>query len=329
MHRTTHNELRLDFMITPTSPLSIQAKTVPGFVRALHPATIEDSAYIPASTLKGALRTAAEQVCREAGLDCCDLEHPCADRESVRKAKQAGDSAALYRALCGLCRIFGSKVLRSHLLVTDCFPAEPLEALPMRDDDPTEIVTDEPFYGRLALRNFERWQVGLLALLLARINMAEVQLGGNRSAGMGCVAMEYRSLTIIYPGLAPNADQEAALRTRLHGVGQLVGPNNRYGLIYPDMNDTADLPESAVYEAGLGFVSLSILPSEPSEETGESAEMNETSPTAEPAESANATQTHDLIDNVLTRQVLAWGNYVRTHKSTSSPSLRSGEGARG
>jgi CRISPR-associated protein Csm3 len=328
MHRTTHNELRLDFTITPTSPLTIQAQSVPGFVRALHPATIEDSAYIPASTLKGALRTAAERVCLEAGLDCCDLEHPCADRESVRKAKQAGDSAILYQALCSLCRIFGSKMWRSHLTMTDCFPDEPLDALPMRDDDPMEIVTDEPFYGRLALRNFERWQVGLLALLLARINMAEVQLGGNRSAGMGCVAIEYRSLSIIYPGLAPDADQEEALRTRLHGVGQFVGANNRYGLIYPDMNDTADLPESAVYEAGFGFVSVSILLSEPPEATGEAVEVNETYPTAEPVEPASTT--HGLIDNVLTRQVLAWGSYVHSHRPTASSSpLRSGEETRG
>lgn len=328
MHRTTHNELRLDFTITPTSPLNIQAKSAPGFVRALHPATIEDSVYIPASTLKGALRTAAEQVSHEAGLDCCDLEHPCADREAVRKAAQSRDSAALYRALCVLCRIFGSKMLRSHLTVTDCFPAEPLDALPMRDDDPTEIVTDEPFYGRLALRNFERWQVGLLGLLLARINMAEVQLGGNRSAGMGCVAIEYRSLSIIYPGLSPNADQEEALRTRLHGIGQLVGANNRYGLIYPDLNDTADLPESAVYETDFGFVGITILSSEPHEETSQSAENDVSTQTGEPIESTSAAHTHGLIDNVLTRQVLAWGNYVRAHKIPDSPSRRSEEGLR-
>src|SRR4051794_23372106 len=112
MHRIIYNELRLDFSLIPVSPLSIPAipanatlLTSPGsparFVRSAHPSDGTPSAYIPGSTLKGALRHAAEQVAQASGVDCCDTDHPCSERDGVRRSREATvggvkDSGATY-----------------------------------------------------------------------------------------------------------------------------------------------------------------------------------------------------------------------------------------
>lgn len=292
MHRITSNELRLDFSIVPASPLCIpESPEAPRrFVRNMHPESGIASIFIPGSTLKGTLRRAAEHVLEGAGQDCCDAEHPCSERQNVKQAK---DAVALYRALCPACRMFGSRVMRSHIIVTDCFPAEAANPIPARGDAP-ETVIDEPFYGTLSLRNFERWQVGLLSLLISRLNLADVQMGSGRTEGMGCVSMRYMVLSLLYPGLEPDAAQRERLRTRLHGVGQLLGPKNPYGFIHPDVGQMADLPESAVFDIGMGFSAVII-----------SDEDTEDQPNI----------SHSLIDNVLTNQALAWGSYVRSHKA--------------
>jgi CRISPR/Cas system CSM-associated protein Csm3 (group 7 of RAMP superfamily) len=323
MHRTTLNELRLDFSISLASPLSIQernADAMPRFVRAMHPEANKPTIYIPGATLKGALRSAAEHVIRGAGLHCCDLEHPCLEADTAKR-----DGVGIYRALCLVCRVFGSRMMRSHLTVADCFPAEPVDpAENRRPSNADETIQNETFYGSLSLRNFERWQVGLLALLLTRINLADVQIGGNRAAGMGCVQIRYHGLTVVYPGMAPDARQQESIRARLQGVGQLLGAGNPYGFIYPDIAEVADLLEHGAYDAGFGFAAISILPGESSiqnedEESLEETEIAENS--TENVESADRPtpgnqqeKVHGLIDNVLTQQAIAWGSYVRTHR---------------
>ncbi|MCC7446701.1 MAG: hypothetical protein IT324_04755 [Anaerolineae bacterium] len=289
MHNVTYNELRLDFSITPVSPLSIQTAEPAHFVRTVHPTSGDLTVYIPGTTLRGAMRVAAERVLRSAQVDCCDVEQPCSKRDKVLAAKHTGNTANLYRALCGVCRMFGSPVWRSHLIVMDSFPADPRDAYRNTDSVSVEVVLDTPFYGALTLRNFERWQVGLLALLLTRINIGEIQLGGNRSAGCGTVAIRYSTLSVIYPGPTPDVQRQEALRANLHGVGQLMGANNAYGFIAPDMDSIPDLPDLTVLETGAGFTAVIV--------------------------EGDADESHGLIDNVLTRQILAWATFARTHKS--------------
>jgi CRISPR/Cas system CSM-associated protein Csm3 (group 7 of RAMP superfamily) len=328
MHRTTLNELRLNFSIALVSPLSIQernADTMSRFVRAVHPEANKPTVYIPGATLKGALRSAAEHVVRGAGLHCCDLERPCLTTGNAGNttSNTKRDGVAIYRALCPLCRIFGSKMMRSHLTVTDCFPAEPLDPTEnRRASNSDETIQGETFYGTLSLRNFERWQVGLLALLLTRINLADVQIGGNRAAGMGCVQIRYHGLTAVYPGMAPDARQQESIRGRLQGVGQLLGAGNPYGFAYPDIAEAVDLPGVGAYEAGFGFVAIQILPGETSIQNGveESSEGTENGEAGREIEESQVTpgdpleKVHGLIDNVLTQQAIAWGSYVRTHR---------------
>ncbi|HLY24721.1 MAG TPA: RAMP superfamily CRISPR-associated protein [Aggregatilineales bacterium] len=307
MHRQTVNELRLDFSVSTVSPLFIPDRSpipanVPSnrepslpsrFVRAIHPASGERSVFIPASIVKGALRRAAESVLLDARVDCCSAEQACSERQVVQHAK---DAPAIYRALCPACRLFGSRAMRSHVSVTDSFPQSAYDPPLPRGSLADESLSSVTFYGSLSLRNFERWHVGLLSLLIARINLAEVQMGASRAQGMGCVAIRYLLMTIIYPGLEATAQQQQALRSRLHGVGQLLGAKNPYGYVYPDVADVPDLPETAEFDMGMGVSAVTIT-----------AESTDEEPNA----------AHALIDNVLTNQALTWGSYTRLHRGAA------------
>jgi CRISPR/Cas system CSM-associated protein Csm3 (group 7 of RAMP superfamily) len=331
MHRLICNELRVDFSVVLLSPISILEQDGSQFVHAVHPGTGEASAFIPGPTLRGALRAGAEQVVRSAGIECCDPDQPCSERQQVKQAK---DGPAIYKALCSICKVFGSRVMRSHLLVTDSFPAEPIDAPPGFD-----AISEEVFYGTFALKNFERWQVGMLALALSRLNMSDVQIGANRSAGMGCIALRYRCLNLIYPGMEPTPQQEETLRSKIHGVGQLMGANNPYGFAFPDISQIDDLPESTQLRKEFGYTlaiveeQLPSVPETPLEapeqaddpDSAESVDNGDQTEQADqelemippPEDSGiDADQVHGLIDNVLTRQALAWGSYVRTRKGS-------------
>src|SRR5260370_17357266 len=133
MHRATYNELRLDYAITPVSPLCIQARDTNRFVTTTHPGNGELSVYIPSATLKGTLRSAAEHVISSSGLDCCTTDKPCSQRENVKRATTSTD---LYRVLCIACRIFGSSLMRSHLTAIDAFPSPPTRALTVLTNAP-------------------------------------------------------------------------------------------------------------------------------------------------------------------------------------------------
>src|SRR5258708_37232145 len=182
--------MRLAFSVTPVGPFFIPAEQTEGkrFGRAVHPVSGRVGLVMPASALKGTLRRAAEDVLEGAGLDCCDRENPCSAREAVKSARGA---AEVYRALCPACQLFGSQAMRSHVILTDAFPAEAVDPSQSRRHEGDETVIDLPFYGTLSLRNFERWQVGLFSLIMSRINLAEVQLGANRSAAVGWMTVRY------------------------------------------------------------------------------------------------------------------------------------------
>src|SRR5258708_34112127 len=100
MHRATFNELRLDYAITTVSPLCIQARDTKRFVTTTHPGNGGLSVYVPAATLKGTMRSAAEHVIGSSGLDCSTTDKPCSQRENLNPAATSAD---LFRGLrmCG------------------------------------------------------------------------------------------------------------------------------------------------------------------------------------------------------------------------------------
>ena len=243
MHKRRLNELRLDLLIEPNGPLLIKSgvesgadPTLPAmnFVRTRHPETGEPTIYLPGSSLKGALRSHIERIIRTVHGDapeiCCDLfdkKQACGVR-----LKDVEDTARQYRGLCLACRIFGHTVHAGHLLTADAYPPTPINLLPIRHQVAIdrlsggvavgpfdlEVALEGRFETRLTLINFERWQVGLLALALRDMAEGRLLLGYGKSRGLGRVNVYFGRLEIAYPGHF-TAD---GLTDTLYGVGALA-----------------------------------------------------------------------------------------------------------
>ncbi len=286
MHRATLNELRLSLSIIPVAPLLIASGADGSFVRAIHPRDAAATAYLPGANLKGALRAAANQVMSSAAVPCCETLALCTDREAV---KQAVDGATVYRESCGVCRVFGNRALSSHLWIADAFPGDPLtdlESIDLPDENGhCESVQGVAFYSTLTLRNFERWQFGLLEAVFTRINAGLETLGANRSLGMGRVMIRYTSAVITYFGFYNDQVQTGFAHT-LHGVGRLVDAPNQYDFTMSDVSDHPDLPNGTELNAGFGFTDVSL--------TG------------------NVRTIHATIHKLFERQTPAWEQYKRS-----------------
>ena len=63
-----------------------------------------------------------------------------------------------------------------------------------------EVVTRGTFRATLRLRNYQLWQVGLLAVALRDLGEGRVPIGFGKSKGFGRVALSYQSLEVAYPG---------------------------------------------------------------------------------------------------------------------------------
>jgi hypothetical protein len=126
--------------------------------------------------------------------------------------------------MCTICRVFGHTVLASHLRISDAYPTsldrprdeeiEVANKTEQRDGVAIdrisgavahgpfqlEVVTQGTFHTQLYLKNFQLWQVGLLAVALRDMAQGRVPLGFAKSRGLGRVGLVYDSLEISYPG---------------------------------------------------------------------------------------------------------------------------------
>ena len=215
MHKKLVNELRLDYHIRPEGPLLIKSGQEAGadptlldmnFVRTDH-ARLGPTVYLPGSGLKGTVRSYCEKIGRTVGLPVCnplDRRESCGGRLE-RRARTAG-GAEIYHDLCPICRLFGHTVMASHIHFSDAYPTEAtvkkMNLTEERDGVAIdrvsgavavgpfqlEVVTRGEFASSLLIRNFELWQVGLLAVALRDIAAGRVPLGFAKSRGLGRVA---------------------------------------------------------------------------------------------------------------------------------------------
>lgn len=253
MHKKLANELSLEFRIRPEGPLLIKSGQEAGadptlldmsFVRTTH-ALLGRTVYLPGSSLKGALRSYCEKVGRTVGLPVCDPLKPDSCGRRLERLAKTADGAKIYAELCPICRIFGHTVMASHLHVSDAYPT-PDTAIAVNQTEERdgvaidrvsgavavgpfqlEVVTRGEFAASLRLRNFQLWQVGLLAVALRDTAGQRVPLGFARSRGLGRVSLHYDRLEISYPGqFKPGSEREFG--RLLYGVTGLVD-EDEYG----------------------------------------------------------------------------------------------------
>jgi CRISPR-associated RAMP protein (TIGR02581 family) len=248
MHKYLFNTLELKLTFTPDGPLLIKSgksdgadPTLPdmNFVRSTHPVAGTPTIYLPGSSLKGVFRSHAERILRTLSIECCDpLGDKACDTKPIFKTQQKG--SVTYQTLCPACKLFGHTVMASHFLISDAYPETAQDILPIRqmvaidrrsgssvNTFTMETATEGNFQATLLLKNFERWQIGLLALVLRDLSLGRLSVGFGKSRGLGRMNVNYDQLTITYPGSADNA----AFTQHVHGTTEILKINNRTSLI--------------------------------------------------------------------------------------------------
>lgn len=265
MFKRSYNRAALAIRLTTRSPLRIGAGNVgldPSSadmtpVRSRH-ARHGTTVYIPGSSLRGVLRSAAEAALRgktfevASGVEgACDPLHR-VDSCSGKKMSEK-DTAGTHRQHCLACRLFGSTHIKGRAAMQDLWPwrgaKDPLpeeEAANLQKANSVELrhgvaidrvtgsVRHGPFdqevvpagvsfWGVVTLENYQGWQLGLLVAAFDEVTSGFAQLGGGKSTGLGMAAIEVERIVHEQAG-----DRGDAPR----GVGDLAGAADvaQYGL---------------------------------------------------------------------------------------------------
>jgi CRISPR/Cas system CSM-associated protein Csm3 (group 7 of RAMP superfamily) len=250
MHKRLYNSARLLVVLRPRGPLLVKSgletpdPTRPGmeFVRTRH-AHLGETVYLPGTSLKGAIRSHAERALRGLGVRACD---PLDKRDRCRAAgSRDTPPEQVFSDQCPACRTFGSLGVAGRVQILDAYPW-PAGAETLRRTNLTEtrwqvgisrrtgqaqggalfdleVVTGGEFHTEVRLRNFQLWQLGLVAAVLREMDAGYVPVGFGKFRGLGQVEVELGRLEVT----TATSDTR-----RFLGVAALCDPRDRsaYGL---------------------------------------------------------------------------------------------------
>jgi len=204
------------------------------FFRARHPETGEQTTCIPGSSLKGVLRSTGEKILRsfDERLACDPFEDDpvqlhCACSHRLAAEEEAGQrwrSDEVYGLICPACRLFGSLAHAGLIEVEDAWATQERQSLmqsqiaidrllggvapgAMYRMEP--LTTASRFRTALTVKNFELWQLGLLALALRELNDGQALIGWGTRRGLGRVSVNYDEMWMRYPRALYDAAREA------------------------------------------------------------------------------------------------------------------------
>ena len=218
--------------------------------------------FLPGSSLKGVFRSHAERVVRtiKAGIVCMpyqdvkreqwrpiakDYEHVfCGNKFKLRRGKLLNEELSneqVYSESCPACRLFGSTDFIGRIAISDAYLKDgEAPSIERRDgvgiDRFTggaargakfelEVVSNSKFETTTHLRNFEIWQLGMVAVILQDFQDELIRIGSGKSRGLGKVHGEVSDVKISFiksPLLA------SMPKTEIWGLGRFLG-NGEYG----------------------------------------------------------------------------------------------------
>jgi CRISPR/Cas system CSM-associated protein Csm3 (group 7 of RAMP superfamily) len=179
------------------------------------PEGVREVPSVPGSSLRGALRNAAEELLLALEAEVCDLtevQNSCSRGQDPRGM----DVRQIWRRSCPICRLFGSTWLRSRFQCGDLLPdgatlarldelfvlrsgvgLERKSQAPVKGAKFTQEVLlrdtaqEAPFHfkGTLTLLNFRTWELGLVCKLLNDLDDGLIRLGHGKSRGLGAVEL--------------------------------------------------------------------------------------------------------------------------------------------
>jgi len=217
--KNLRNEARVFFWLRAGGPILIRGADEPGldpllpdmrFVRAWRNG--QEAPYIPGSSLKGVLRSRAEQIVRALAPKEMIIQDLFDEQREMEKEMRNRSGREVYYASDPLTQLFGQTYLAGRLSCSDAFP---IEGEPVRLNVRThvainritgatqgkalftpEVVEEGVFGGDVTLTNFALWQLKLVGLLLQDLDEGYVLLGGSTTRGYGRVKVENVRVTV-------------------------------------------------------------------------------------------------------------------------------------
>lgn len=215
--RTFCTAVELDLRYSGRGPLLVRAGGAsppehPDMAFVRYPGLTGPVPFLPGSSLKGVLRTGAEQILRAAGERVCD------PFERSAQCREPDDR-------CAVCLLFGSTLGAGVLVVDDALPwpqgsgtdtqQERIRKLEERSvvrhgvgiDRRTgaarqgvlydfEALVDAEFFGSLRLRNPEPSQVALISTALLLLREGLLRVGAMTTRGLGWVKPYARRIVV-------------------------------------------------------------------------------------------------------------------------------------
>lgn len=259
MFKVLYNQALIEFCIEPVTPILIKTggetsdPTKPDMEFVKTSTEFGHIPYLPGSSLKGVIRSHAERIFRTMNLkwaDCDITQKSCTELRGDRNS----DGKLPYSKHCFACRTFGSTELASRTRCTDAYPWPPnagneamreaagkilLESRTSVKIDRSkgvaaggalfsmEVVSAGQFYSEISIRNYQLWQIALLAIILRDINAGHQRLGASKSRGLGKVKIAVTGFEIQQFGAL--ADEE----DKLKGTG-CISQASEYDLVLKD-----------------------------------------------------------------------------------------------
>jgi len=195
--------------------------------------------YLPGTSIRGVIRSQAERIVRTVAPErCCDpfqKEFHAPDQGcGFWQSEQKVSNSEAYAKSCVICRLFGSTGQASRLHISDAELVPDTLKTGVRDHIGIDrftggvckganfqhLVLEEgtAFSCQIMVRNFELWQLGLLAYVLRDLEYWQdgfIRLGSGKTKGYGLVEGKVEDLHIFYYG-------ERSINGRLLDLGNLV-----------------------------------------------------------------------------------------------------------
>lgn len=202
MHKYLINRAHLVLELVPVSAFAVRTgdKASP----MLHPELPDlavlrqdERVFIPGSSLKGVFRSHIERLLRSLaeGLACDPLvsDGPC------QVSDRREPAVAIHRRQCLACRTFGSMNTAGRTLFTDAFSTEdtPLSqrsgvSIDRKTGGPArgrlfdmEVVSGGRFQAEIHLKNFQGWQLALIAATVQDLSAGLLRVGAATTRGLG------------------------------------------------------------------------------------------------------------------------------------------------
>lgn len=177
--------------------------------------------YLPGSSLKGVLRRGAEQIIARWRPELARTGDPFDNQagkavDHQRETGRGPSGAEIYAQAGPIERCFGHTALRGRWMIADAYLANEAEARVVVRDGvgidrrsgaaahnvkfQYEAITAGQFKTTLTLVNYELWQLGLVAHLLADLDSGTLTVGYGARRGLGRVRVGVQSVRLQWYG---------------------------------------------------------------------------------------------------------------------------------